>query len=290
MATFDGKFIRGIAGNVIFKQRGKKQVIQGKSKKKLIDMTRATFDAAFIFGRASTLSSYIRSNASQIIRFNDSGMISRFTGECNQVLQKAYPNKDHILDHSQDYFSRLNGFEFNQASPLKNYFFAQPMVTLSEQQVTIDLPELDIPRDLKPAMNANFCIMAFDVMLFDLENGKYKQQEIQSFEIPLKNLPLTIPAQQLVFEGSPAALCVIALGIYYFEKTFAGTAMMNHADLSPSALLKAAFCPGIAVVQDKWHDIDFKEKRKRKKLDKAKKTKPKTSRSDKNSSIEPTIS
>ena len=113
MATFDGKFIRGAAGDLIFKKNGKKQVIQGKSKKDQIDMTQATFDAAFIFGRSSTLASYIRAGAEPIIRFNDGGMISRFTGECNQILQQAIKGKDNEFDFNQDYFSRLNGFEFN---------------------------------------------------------------------------------------------------------------------------------------------------------------------------------
>lgn len=89
MATFDGKFIRGAVGDVIFKKQGKKQTLQGKSKKTEIDMTQATFDAAFVFGRASTLAAYIRVGVDRIVRFYDGGMISRFTGECNQILQKA---------------------------------------------------------------------------------------------------------------------------------------------------------------------------------------------------------
>jgi len=271
MAIFDGKFIRGIAGEVIFKQRGKQQVMQGKSKKKQIDMTKATFDAAFIFGRASTLASCIRNGAYKITRFTDGAMISRFTGECNQVLQKAYPKKNLVLDFSQDYFSRLNGFEFNELSPVKNYLFAQPVVSLTEQQVIIDLPELQIPRDLKPAPNASTCLIAFRVMLFDLMNENYKTQEIQSIDIPLTGLPHTIPAKQLVFDGASGVLCVIALGLYYFEKTFAGTVMINHKDLSPSAILKATFCPGDAVVHEKWHQIPFNEQKKRKQIDKLEK-------------------
>ena len=274
MAIFDGKFIRGAAGPVIFKKQGKKQVVQGKSKKEQIDMTQATFDAAFVFGRASTLASYIRAGADNIIRFNDGGMISRFTGECNQILQKASTGKDNVFDFSQDYFSRLNGFEFNRESPVKNYLFAQPMVSLTEQLVTIDLPEIQIPKDLKFPTNAKYCTVGFSVTLFDLHNDRYKIQEIQSFEIELKDQAFTIPVQQLNFEGAPGALCVIALGLYYFEKTFAGKAMINNKELSPTAVLKAAFCPGETAVQDTWSEMVFNEKKKRKKLNKKKKKTP----------------
>ena len=271
MATFDGKFIRGAAGDVIFRKQGKKQVVQGKSKKAQIDMTQATFDAAFIFGRASTLAWYMRAGMDNIVRFYDGGMISRFTGECNQILQKAATGKDNKFDFSQDYFSRLNGFEFNMESPVKNHLFAQPVVSLAEQRVTIDLPEMQISKDLKFPANASYCIVAFNVMLLDLDNDKCENQEIQSFEIDLTDKQLTVPAQQLNFEGAPGALCVIALGLYYFEKTFAGKAMINNKSLSPSALLKAAFCPGQTVSQENWTKMVFNEKKKRKKLVKKKK-------------------
>ena len=272
MATIDGKFIRGVAGDVIFRKQGKKQVVQGKSKKEQIDMTQATFDAAFIFGRASTLGLYIRAGVDRIMRFYDGGMVSRLTGECNQVLQKATTGKNNKFDFSQDYFSRLNGFEFNIESPVKNYLFAQPIVSLTEQTVIIDLPEMQVSKDLKFPANASYCIVAFSVTRFDLDNDKYKTQEVQSFEIDLTDKQLTVPAQQLNFEGAPGALCVIALGLYYFEKTFAGKAMINSKKLSPSAVLKAAFCPGQTVSKEKWTKMRFNEKKRRKKLVKEKKT------------------
>lgn len=271
MATFDGKFLRGAAGNLIFKKQGKKQVVQGKSKKAQIDMTQATFDAAFIFGRASTLALYIRAGVYEIMRFYDGVMVSRLTGECNQILQKAATGKDNKFDFNQDYFSRLNGFEFNMESPVKNHLFAQPMVNLTEQTVTIDLPEMQVSKDLKFPANASYCIIAFSVTLFDLNNDKYETQEIQSFDIDLTNKQATVPAQQLNFEGAPGALCVIALGLYYFEKTFAGKAMINSKALSPSAILKAAFCPGETESKEKWAEMVFNEKKTRKKLVKKKK-------------------
>ena len=136
------------------------------------------------------------------------------------------------------------------------------------------MPEIQIPKDLKFPTNAKYCTVAFSVTLFDLHNDKYKIQEIQSFEIELKDQAFTIPVQQLNFEGAPGALCVIALGLYYFEKTFAGKAMINNKELSPTAVLKAAFCPGETAVQDTWSEMVFNEKKKRKKLNKKKKKTP----------------
>lgn len=264
MARFDGKFIHGVAGNIIFKQDGDQQIIVGKSKKDKIDMTQATYDASFVFGWASTLAAYIRVNASPVIPFNDGGMISRFTGECNQVIQKALPSKNHVFDFSQEYFSRLNGFEFHKNSPVKNHLFAQPIVTLTEENVTIDLPEMGAPKDLKFPLNASYCVMAFSVTLYDLNNTRFKSQEVQTIEIEYANKPMTIPAQQLNFEGAPGALCIVAVGLYYLEKTFAGKAVINNKEMSPAAVLRAEFCPGEAQVINGWQQMSFNSKKKRK--------------------------
>lgn len=271
MARIIGKFIRGMAGDLTFRKVNGKQVVQGKSKKEQIDMTAATYNAAYIFGRASTLACYIRAAADPIIGFNDGGMVSRFTGECNQILQQAATADDNVFDYSQHLFNRLNGFEFNIGSPVKNYLFAQPIVTLSEQNVTIDLPEIKIPKELKFPENAQYCMVAFSVSLFDLNSNKYISNEIKSFEVEWNLKAFSFPAQQLVFDGSPGCLCVIALALYYSERTFAGKAVLNNKNLSPSAILKADFCPGETVLKKGWQDMDFNEKRKRKKAKKEKK-------------------
>ncbi|MEQ7799051.1 hypothetical protein ABDJ41_04480 [Pedobacter sp. ASV1-7] len=271
MAYIDGKFIRGTAGAVIFKKVGKKQVVVGKSKKEFIDMTPATYNAAYVFGRASTLASYIRGSAEPIIGFHDGGMISRFTGECNQIVQKASTDKEGVFDFRQDYFNRLNGFEFNNMSPVKNYLFAQPIVSLTEQNVTIDFPEIKVPKDLKFPPNARYCTVAFSVTLFDLENDQFQLQDIQSFEIEITAKSFIHPAQQLIFESSTGSLCVVTLALYYSEKTFAGNAVINNKDFCPSAVLKAEFCPGEQTKQEGWMEMVFNEKKKHKKASKPKK-------------------
>lgn len=105
-------------------------------------------------------------------------MIYSFAGECNQIIQKVATDLGRILNDKQDYFSRLNGFEFHQSSPVKNYLFAQPMVTLTEQHITIDMPEMEIPKDLKSLPNAKYCTVAFALTLFDLKNDNYEKQNV----------------------------------------------------------------------------------------------------------------
>lgn len=272
MAKFDGKFIRGAVGNTTFRKQGNKQIIQGKSKKEQINMTPATLNASYIFGRASTLALYIRIATHQIVRsYYDTGMISRFTGQCNQALQLAATDKDGVFDFSQNYFSRLNGFEFNLASPVKKHLFTQPVVNLTEQNITIDIPEIQIPKELKFPTDIWHCTLAFNVSLFDLTNNQYKTQEVQSIEIEHKGQPATIPAQQFTFNAVPGALAIITVGLFYSENTFAGKAIINNKEFSPVAVLKAEFCPGEMLKQELWADMQFNDKKKRKKPKKEKK-------------------
>jgi hypothetical protein len=264
MAIVDGNFLRGTVGGSVFKKHRNKQVVQGKSKKKQIDMTIASYDAAFVFGRASTFASTVRIANSNLTAFYDGGMISRFTGECNHILQQAAIKAGKKFNYGPEAFSRLNGFEFNTDSPVKNHLFAQPITSFEGNQVNIAVPEMYIPNDLKFPARAKYCILAFNVCLFDLENDLYKTQEIQSFEIELKHPPYTVPARQLSFNAAPGCLCIISLGLFYLEKTFAGNAVINNTSFSPSAILKADYCPGEIVPQPGWTKIDYNKKKKRK--------------------------
>lgn len=266
MARMSGKFISGIVGPVIFKKVGNRQLVVSKHKGELISMTAATYNAAYVFGLASTLSKYIRLGAANVLAYYDGGMVSRLTGECNGILQKATIDAGETFSFEQDYFSRLNGFEFNATSPVKRYLFAQPEVTTTDEQLLISLPELLVPRDLTFAPNAKYCTVAFEVTLIDLKSKQYLRQEVQSFEVELQQDPFSLAPQQLIFEGAPGAIYIVSLGLFYAEKTFAGKAVLNKQDLHPAAILRAGFCPGEATERSSnWQKMNFNDKKKRKK-------------------------
>lgn len=266
MAKVVGKFVSGVVGPVIFKKVRNRQLVVAKPKAGKIKMTQATYNASYIFGRASKIAYYIRGGTYGIMRFYDSGMISRFTGECNRIVQKATNAAYEVVSADQDYFNPLNGFEFNQSSPVKRYLFAQPQVTLTEQEVIIDFPSMLIPKDLVFIPHASYCTVAFRVSLFDLKTYKYLNQEIQSFEVELQKDSFDFEAQLLKFIGAPGALCIVYISLLYAEKTFAGRAVLNSQDVSPAAILRAAFCPGEALPKEKWKPISFEKKKTRKGL------------------------
>jgi len=64
-------------------------------------------------------------------------MISRFTGETTQVLNAAIIPVTKTFDFSIASFNRFNGFEFNNTSPVRDRFFAQPLVTASRSKLAM---------------------------------------------------------------------------------------------------------------------------------------------------------
>nr|WP_294871597.1 hypothetical protein [uncultured Pedobacter sp.] len=261
MGRLDGKYIRGLVGDSVFKKVGKTQVVQGKSKKK-IRQTVATKKAAGVFGKASNMASDIRVALAQTIGDYDSMAISRFTGETALVLNSALISETKRFDFSNAAFDKLNGFEFNINSLVRKLLFAQPEVTTTNETIKIALPEMHIPKDLKFPTDGNNCILAFQLALFDLENYRGLKQETQSIEINYKYKSLTIPATEFSFHTQAGCLCVITVTLRYFTKTFAGNLGINNKSFNPAAILKAFMIPGTVNpdASKDWRETSFNVK------------------------------
>ena len=258
MGKFDGKYLRGAVGPSIFKKVRGQQIVQGKSKKKM-QQSDETKKAAAVFGKASSLASYIRVALNQTINFYDGTMISRLTGEVNQVFNSSLIPESQTLSLNSEGFSRLNGFEFNVTSPVRNQIFVQPAVSTTGNNLQINLPEINIPMELKFPVNGAYCVLAFELALFDLQNGRYKKEAIQTTEIKYNYEPAIVPASQFSFQTEPGCLCIINIALQYYEKTFAGNSVVNNKSFNPSAILKAFLLEGTPdqSVTEKWQEMNF---------------------------------
>lgn len=149
---------------------------------------------------------------------------------------------------------------------VRKHLFAQPKLTLTEEEVIVEFPNMLIPADLTLINHATYCNIAIKVALFDLKNNKFLVQDVQSFEIERQPKPFSVEAQKFTFKGSPSALCVVYLSLFYTERTFAGNAILNNQQMSPAAILRAEFSPGEADTRDGWSEMLFNAKKKRKNL------------------------
>ena len=130
---------------------------------------------------------------------------------------------------------------------------------------------MKIPGDLKFPTKTDYCALGLNVALFDLQHNQYLLQEIQSTDIKLELGAYLMPARQFEFNSAPGCLCVVSLGLYFYEKTFAGNAILNNKSFSPAAILKAFFTPGAPVKGKSWPKMVYERRKKHKAITKQQK-------------------
>lgn len=261
MAIFDGKFIKGTAGAVVYKKYRSLQVVQGKSKKKKIKRTVATKKAAVGFGIASNLACTFRDDLSAIISgFYDGTMIYRLNTEVLYSLRRGMNMETGNYRFTEQSFDRLNGFEFNIGSLVKHHFFAQPEIHIDGNQLAVRMPEMNIPRDLKFPKEARGCRLNISLTTYDLTYGHSAKASIKTIEFLYNQVrPVVIAPKQINFEIQAGCLCMVAISLQYIEKTFSGDFLLNNKLFNPSAIIKAIFADGDVDLEHtkKWQKIKF---------------------------------
>ncbi|HWW43175.1 hypothetical protein [Pedobacter sp.] len=260
MARLDGKFIKGTAGSVVYKRYLDLQVVQSRPKFTPGSQTKETKRAAAEFGVASKLSMNVRHNLSSIVTdFFDGRMVNRMNSEVVYILNQAMDPQTGIYKFKPDSFNRLNGFEFNINSPVRDNFFAQPLLSATETTLDIKIPNLHLPQEMKFPKDESLCKLSFAVGLFDLIHGHMKLSPIQSIEIKYNYSPELIPEQTLNFEIEPGCLCITVISMQYCRNTFIGQVLANTKSFNPVAILGAHIAEGTVDEQrtKKWRSMDF---------------------------------
>lgn len=261
MAIYDGKFIRGIVGKGIFRELNGQQIVQGRTEKPRINRTKATEKASEIFGVASNFSGYIRDNFESVIRGRyDTHMCTRLSSEVLQCFRAAAIPKSELFDFVPTSFNRLIGFEFNLKSPLKDIFFAQPLVGIHDSQMQVVIPEMDLNEDIKFPRRAKKCKLILGHVLYDLTNGYYSDAEYAILDIAYdKENPIS-PVYSTIFNLQPGCFSVLSITIQFIEKTFIGDNFINNKDFNPVAILSSHILEGKAdkSATEKWQEMDFK--------------------------------
>jgi hypothetical protein len=261
MAKLDGKFLRGMIGPVVNKKYRNTQVITQSPKYNPNKRTEPSKKAAVKFGVASNLASSIRDNFyNVIVQLYDGPMINRLLKEVRIILEQSLDQQTDAVNFDSESFSRLNGFEFNEDSPVRDNLFVQPVTTLTGQNLQIQFPDMHIPRDLKFPKISNICMLGVAVGMYDLSYGRRTLSPVQSIEI--KNSPdgVIIPAKQFDFEIEPGCLCIVVISLQYLKTIFSGNMLINNKQFSPCGILKAVTADGQAdeLKTKHWKKMQFK--------------------------------
>ena len=243
MAIIKGKFIVGVAGAVIYKRYRGQQVITGKARG-TVKITEATKKSANIFGKSSSFASQIRQGLKQIVTTNHDGtMHFRLTQDVASIMNKGRDLENNVFYFGPSDFDVLTGFQFNMKSPYKQSLLVPPYISVTNNQLTLHQPEINVPKDLKFPLNATSCNINFEVMEFNLLEGTKKRALIGTKTVQNKNgiyaaEEWTAPLQEGWFT-------VIAISLNYVQHTYAGDVILNNKEFCPAMIVQAGFITNI---------------------------------------------
>jgi len=242
MARIIGKYLKGVLGDSVLKTYGKMQIVQAKPVKGNSRRTEGTEKAASLFGVASNIAREFRTGVSKLVTpFYDGTMIFRLNTEVAHSLRYANNPETGSFNLVADSFSRLEGFDFNAKSPLVNTLVSLPQVEIGEHSLTVSLPALEIPKNLKFPKDTKFCRVLIGRTLTDLTNKKRKIDFV-SFEI-LNKKGITVP-QSWEFETEPGCVCIVVISLQFIQSSLAGETVVNNKTFNPAAILKAVVLNG----------------------------------------------
>lgn len=245
MGKFDGKHLTGVIGNAIVRKGRNVQIIQSKPIQ--VKQTQETKKSANLFGKASTLSKYMRKLVGHTYGSNnDTGMINRLTTLNRVLLAHCLQPETQTFNFETDSFSKLAGFEFNTKSPLANSLWVQPEINLLNQTLQINLPALEIPAQLNFHNDAKACDLELEVAVLSLQPGYNKASYHATVEIAKSQQML--PAQSWEVELPLGCLAVVAIGLKYFTLHNNIKTPLNSGKFHPAGIVAAIFNPGNFLV------------------------------------------
>ncbi len=246
MAIFDGKRLRGIVGNVVFKDDKDKKNTIVQQAPVVVRQSEKTKVASGVFGQGSVLAGVIRRDMEIITReCYDSGMCNRFNKPVRDILNKCFDKATKIYHFSADSFEPLTGFEFNLKSLVTNSLYVKPVVSLSGNQLTVSIPEIQVKQQLKFPAGANLCEIGVVVCFVALEQGMKQEESLQSIEIG-SGATVLLP-HNFIFEVPEGCLCVVGLGLNYFHKQNDIKTVKTHKTFNPANICGAIITEGVFV-------------------------------------------
>jgi hypothetical protein len=239
MAIVKGKFIVGLVGPIVYKMHRGQQVITARPRSGH-KITAETKQAAHTFGKASGFASQIRQSVSDIVTKNYDGTMNyRLNQELVLILKKARDPETGAFYFDPFSFEALRGFQFNSKSPFNHSLFVNPYITVSDGQLSLHLPEISVPQDMKFPLQATSCNINFEVVEFNVVEGKKKKTLLGTKAIA-HAIGVT-PAQEWTAALTPGWFSVVVMSLNYVEHTYAGDVVLNSKTYCPAMMIQAGF-------------------------------------------------
>jgi hypothetical protein len=243
MARIKDKHIIGVIGPVVYKMYRETQVITIKPGK--VKQTENTRKCSVIFAHAIDLSNAFKDKFSQHLHdYQDGTMYNRMTSVMSRILYEFNDPDTMMYDFNADSFKSLQDFDFNKDSPLINSLRVKAIASVTGDILTVTLPELMIPAQLKFPAGSKCCKVTISPVLFTLrENARPRAIDHQSFVIE-KNQKIA-DAHQFQFSLSDGCLCLVGIFLDFFNIKDGYQVLQNNKKFNPAGICGVAVSSGV---------------------------------------------
>ena len=246
MAIFDGKFLKGILGDFIFKVVDGIQVVSKRPVPGTMKQTVETKNASENFRKSSMLGKHIRGifhNTNGGL--NETSYAFRFTSALTTVLTACdNPIKTGYL-FKRNSFGNLAGFEFNIKSPVKRILNLKPKIELNQGIMKIVYSESGNTPKLRFPKHATQCKLTFVVGLIRLKDGK-RILNPEKYSITLKKNEELINLIDFSFKIPDGCLSIAVMFLSFYN----GITLLNSKSFNPAVICDAILSPGTFTNQD----------------------------------------
>jgi hypothetical protein len=245
MAILNGKDLTGLVGTLVVRRgKGGKKIVQTKAGQ--YKQNKASVITSKVFGLGSSLACEIRNQLSSVTKLlHDPGMVNRFNRPIKEVLKHCYNKADNTFTYQQDSFSRIADFEFNIKSPLINFLWVKPEMTLEDNILKITIPEFTTGSQFIFPSRTNTCQVTISVTQINLNQALTKYQLYSTFEINADQEHY--PAREIIFDVANECLCIAGIGLAYFDRRDDIRDSYNSKLFSPANVIGAQIVPGVYI-------------------------------------------
>jgi len=240
MAKFDGKFLKGALGPVVFRVVNGKQIVSSKPHK--VKQTAETKKAGSTFGEGSSLSRQIRANfAEGILNLHDQNLHDRLLSRLNVIVNQCRDKKTMKYHFNENSFNSLINFDFNIHSPLKKQLPSEPAIVIENQTLTVAFPKSEHPAKLKFIKGGYDCELKILVRFYRLKDGLKTRYNAEQTILVEKYGNNDLSGKEFPFAIPNGCLCIVSMFLHYSGEF----GIINSKQINPGAICYAGETQGI---------------------------------------------
>lgn len=245
MATKKGLLISGKVGPHIYKIVKGEQIITSRMAPGTMKRTEEMINNNNTFGMATSLASQVRKSlVIPLNGFQDNEMINRLNSKMVKILGQYRDAVSREYRFEGNSFERLEGFEFNVNSNVRDLFKAMPVTTLEDGMLSIKFKSFGIPGMLKFPFKSYHCKLSVCLSLFRLQDGtRIATAESQMIEITKDKT--TVGPFKFTFTVPPGCFYVVSLFLEYAIASKIGWKSIHSKNFNPGVICAAQISEGV---------------------------------------------